>query len=170
MNWKKYFILAIWTTILYFLGHRFLVVWRIKLPDTQERKSLCLASWTQFLRILKWSLFKLLSFFFFKFPCSDSPNAVHEVEKWLPRLHSVVIGPGLGRDEVLLENAKVMCILIFYPVSLCWILLTIPTFFIITQMFLIWLLNIKFNKMLLIENYSFCPWFSVLNCKLQSEF
>ncbi|RLW07766.1 hypothetical protein DV515_00003707, partial [Chloebia gouldiae] len=37
---------------------------------------------------------------------SDSPNAVHEVEKWLPRLHSVVIGPGLGRDEVLLENAK----------------------------------------------------------------
>nr|XP_032620846.1 ATP-dependent (S)-NAD(P)H-hydrate dehydratase-like [Chelonoidis abingdonii] len=37
---------------------------------------------------------------------SDSPNAVHEVEKWLPRLHSVVIGPGLGRDDVLLENAK----------------------------------------------------------------
>ncbi|XP_065448117.1 ATP-dependent (S)-NAD(P)H-hydrate dehydratase isoform X7 [Chrysemys picta bellii] len=36
----------------------------------------------------------------------DSPNAVHEVEKWLPRLHSVVIGPGLGRDDVLLENAK----------------------------------------------------------------
>ncbi|XP_050190116.1 ATP-dependent (S)-NAD(P)H-hydrate dehydratase isoform X3 [Myiozetetes cayanensis] len=39
-------------------------------------------------------------------PVLDSPNAVHEVEKWLPRLHSVVIGPGLGRDEVLLENAK----------------------------------------------------------------
>lgn len=39
---------------------------------------------------------------------SDSPNAVHEVEKWLPRLHSVVIGPGLGRDDVLLENAKVL--------------------------------------------------------------
>uniref|UniRef100_A0A8D0FWZ8 ATP-dependent (S)-NAD(P)H-hydrate dehydratase n=1 Tax=Strix occidentalis caurina TaxID=311401 RepID=A0A8D0FWZ8_STROC len=37
---------------------------------------------------------------------NDSPNAVHEVEKWLPRLHSVVIGPGLGRDEVLLENTK----------------------------------------------------------------
>ncbi|XP_074819764.1 ATP-dependent (S)-NAD(P)H-hydrate dehydratase isoform X3 [Natator depressus] len=37
---------------------------------------------------------------------SDRPNAVHEVEKWLPRLHSVVIGPGLGRDDVLLENAK----------------------------------------------------------------
>ncbi|XP_035421481.1 ATP-dependent (S)-NAD(P)H-hydrate dehydratase isoform X1 [Cygnus atratus] len=39
-------------------------------------------------------------------PVLDSPNAVYEVEKWLPRLHSVVIGPGLGRDEVLLENAK----------------------------------------------------------------
>ncbi|KAI1241631.1 hypothetical protein IHE44_0005114 [Lamprotornis superbus] len=39
-------------------------------------------------------------------PVLDSPNAIHEVEKWLPRLHSVVIGPGLGRDEVLLENAK----------------------------------------------------------------
>uniref|UniRef100_A0A8C8SQG8 ATP-dependent NAD(P)H-hydrate dehydratase n=1 Tax=Pelusios castaneus TaxID=367368 RepID=A0A8C8SQG8_9SAUR len=39
---------------------------------------------------------------------SDTPNAVHEVEKWLPRLHSVVIGPGLGKDDVLLENAKVM--------------------------------------------------------------
>lgn len=61
-----------------------------------------------------------MSFFFFSpIPFSDSPNAVHEVEKWLPRLHSVVIGPGLGRDEVLLENAKVMCILIFYSVSLC---------------------------------------------------
>ncbi|XP_064359999.1 ATP-dependent (S)-NAD(P)H-hydrate dehydratase isoform X2 [Dromaius novaehollandiae] len=39
-------------------------------------------------------------------PLCDSPNAVHEVEKWLPRLHSVVIGPGLGRDDTLLENAK----------------------------------------------------------------
>ncbi|KYO41306.1 ATP-dependent (S)-NAD(P)H-hydrate dehydratase isoform X1 [Alligator mississippiensis] len=39
-------------------------------------------------------------------PVLDSPNAVHEVEKWLPRLHSIVIGPGLGRNDVLLENAK----------------------------------------------------------------
>ncbi|XP_042313420.1 ATP-dependent (S)-NAD(P)H-hydrate dehydratase isoform X3 [Sceloporus undulatus] len=39
-------------------------------------------------------------------PVLDSPDAVHEVEKWLPRLHSVVIGPGLGREDVLLENAK----------------------------------------------------------------
>lgn len=50
---------------------------------------------------------------------SDSPNAVYEVEKWLPRLHSVVIGPGLGRDEVLLENAKVICFLLFYSMSSC---------------------------------------------------
>lgn len=39
-------------------------------------------------------------------PVLDSPNAVHEVEQWLPRLHALVVGPGLGRDEVLLENAK----------------------------------------------------------------
>ncbi|KAM6446514.1 ATP-dependent (S)-NAD(P)H-hydrate dehydratase [Liasis olivaceus] len=39
-------------------------------------------------------------------PVLDSPDAVREVESWLPRLHSVVIGPGLGRDDVLLEHAK----------------------------------------------------------------
>nr|XP_020649959.1 ATP-dependent (S)-NAD(P)H-hydrate dehydratase isoform X1 [Pogona vitticeps] len=39
-------------------------------------------------------------------PVLDRSDAVHEVEKWLPRLHSVVVGPGLGRDDVLLENAK----------------------------------------------------------------
>ncbi|XP_023608234.1 ATP-dependent (S)-NAD(P)H-hydrate dehydratase isoform X3 [Myotis lucifugus] len=36
----------------------------------------------------------------------DSPNAVHEVEKWLPRLHALVVGPGLGREDALLENVK----------------------------------------------------------------
>ncbi|XP_062958649.1 ATP-dependent (S)-NAD(P)H-hydrate dehydratase isoform X2 [Cynocephalus volans] len=39
-------------------------------------------------------------------PVLDSPDAVHEVEKWLPRLHVLVIGPGLGRDDTLLENIK----------------------------------------------------------------
>ncbi|XP_012607428.1 ATP-dependent (S)-NAD(P)H-hydrate dehydratase isoform X3 [Microcebus murinus] len=39
-------------------------------------------------------------------PILDSPNAVHEVEKWLPRLHALVVGPGLGRDDVLLKNVK----------------------------------------------------------------
>ena len=26
---------------------------------------------------------------------------------WLPRLHAVVIGPGLGRDEHVMQNVKV---------------------------------------------------------------
>ncbi|KAL0963399.1 hypothetical protein UPYG_G00305840 [Umbra pygmaea] len=39
-------------------------------------------------------------------PVLDSPNAVEEIEKWLPRLHSLVVGPGLGRDEMLLKNTK----------------------------------------------------------------
>ncbi|XP_073877517.1 ATP-dependent (S)-NAD(P)H-hydrate dehydratase isoform X13 [Macaca fascicularis] len=38
---------------------------------------------------------------------SDSPSAVDEVEKWLPRLHALVVGPGLGRDDVLLRNVQV---------------------------------------------------------------
>ncbi|CAB1328945.1 unnamed protein product [Coregonus sp. 'balchen'] len=38
----------------------------------------------------------------------DSPNAVEEIEKWLPRLHCLVVGPGLGRDEILLKNAKAL--------------------------------------------------------------
>ncbi|XP_058249032.1 ATP-dependent (S)-NAD(P)H-hydrate dehydratase isoform X2 [Hemibagrus wyckioides] len=39
-------------------------------------------------------------------PVLDSPNAVQEIEKWLPRLHSLVVGPGLGREDKLLNNAK----------------------------------------------------------------
>lgn len=39
-------------------------------------------------------------------PVLDSPNAVEEVEKWLPRLHSLVVGPGLGREDVILKTAK----------------------------------------------------------------
>lgn len=39
--------------------------------------------------------------------CRDSPGAVQEMEKWLPRLHSLVVGPGLGREDKLLNNAKV---------------------------------------------------------------
>ncbi|XP_033868513.1 ATP-dependent (S)-NAD(P)H-hydrate dehydratase-like isoform X3 [Acipenser ruthenus] len=39
-------------------------------------------------------------------PVLDSPNAVEEVEQWLSRLHTVVVGPGLGRDDRLLGNAK----------------------------------------------------------------
>ncbi|XP_033472391.1 ATP-dependent (S)-NAD(P)H-hydrate dehydratase isoform X1 [Epinephelus lanceolatus] len=39
-------------------------------------------------------------------PVLDSPNAVEEIEKWLPRLHGLVVGPGLGREEALLRTAK----------------------------------------------------------------
>uniref|UniRef100_A0A8C9KP30 ATP-dependent (S)-NAD(P)H-hydrate dehydratase n=1 Tax=Panthera tigris altaica TaxID=74533 RepID=A0A8C9KP30_PANTA len=39
-------------------------------------------------------------------PVLDSPSAVRDVETWLPRLHALVVGPGLGRDNVLLENVK----------------------------------------------------------------
>ncbi|KAM6934166.1 ATP-dependent (S)-NAD(P)H-hydrate dehydratase [Xenentodon cancila] len=39
-------------------------------------------------------------------PVLDSPNAVEEIEKWLPRLHGLVVGPGLGREDILLETAK----------------------------------------------------------------
>ncbi|XP_032385077.1 ATP-dependent (S)-NAD(P)H-hydrate dehydratase isoform X3 [Etheostoma spectabile] len=39
-------------------------------------------------------------------PVLDSPNAVEEIEKWLPRLHGLVVGPGLGREDVLLKAAK----------------------------------------------------------------
>ncbi|XP_068602405.1 ATP-dependent (S)-NAD(P)H-hydrate dehydratase isoform X2 [Brachionichthys hirsutus] len=39
-------------------------------------------------------------------PVLDSPNAVEEIEKWLPRLHALVVGPGLGNEDVLLKAAK----------------------------------------------------------------
>src|SRR4029434_9911858 len=39
--------------------------------------------------------------------CRDSPNAVEEIEKWLPRLHALVVGPGLGREDLLQKTAKV---------------------------------------------------------------
>ncbi|XP_047611656.1 ATP-dependent (S)-NAD(P)H-hydrate dehydratase isoform X1 [Phacochoerus africanus] len=39
-------------------------------------------------------------------PVLDSPDAVRAVGEWLPRLHALVVGPGLGRDHVLLENVK----------------------------------------------------------------
>ncbi|XP_036894260.1 ATP-dependent (S)-NAD(P)H-hydrate dehydratase isoform X2 [Sturnira hondurensis] len=39
-------------------------------------------------------------------PVLDSPDAVREVGQWLPRLHALVVGPGLGREDALLENVK----------------------------------------------------------------
>ena len=34
-------------------------------------------------------------------------DAIDQMKYWLPRLHSVIIGPGLGRDEKILRNVKV---------------------------------------------------------------
>ncbi|CAL9690089.1 unnamed protein product [Knipowitschia caucasica] len=39
-------------------------------------------------------------------PVLDRANALEEIKKWLPRLHSVVVGPGLGRDDHILQTAK----------------------------------------------------------------
>lgn len=33
------------------------------------------------------------------------------MEKWLPRLHALVVGPGLGRDDLLLNNVRVSGVL-----------------------------------------------------------
>jgi ATP-dependent NAD(P)H-hydrate dehydratase len=37
---------------------------------------------------------------------SDINDSVNSVTKWLPNIHSLVIGPGLGRDEPTMETAK----------------------------------------------------------------
>jgi len=32
---------------------------------------------------------------------------VKEVKDWLPRLHCLVVGPGMGRNPTIMENVKV---------------------------------------------------------------
>uniref|UniRef100_UPI00398ECBC4 ATP-dependent (S)-NAD(P)H-hydrate dehydratase isoform X2 n=1 Tax=Pristiophorus japonicus TaxID=55135 RepID=UPI00398ECBC4 len=39
-------------------------------------------------------------------PVLDLCSAVEDVERWLPAIHTMVIGPGLGRDENVLQNTK----------------------------------------------------------------
>ncbi|XP_010618276.1 ATP-dependent (S)-NAD(P)H-hydrate dehydratase isoform X2 [Fukomys damarensis] len=39
-------------------------------------------------------------------PVLDSPDAVPELEKWLPRMHALVVGPGLGRDGLVLDSIR----------------------------------------------------------------
>ena len=50
----------------------------------------------------------------------DDVEAVGKIAEILPKMHSIVIGPGLGRDEHLLKVVKVgdfltfvLCVLIF---------------------------------------------------------
>ncbi|KAK6644042.1 hypothetical protein RUM43_000307 [Polyplax serrata] len=37
-------------------------------------------------------------------PILDDKDVVQKIESWLPRLHALVIGPGLGRDPDILQN------------------------------------------------------------------
>eukprot|EP00794_Sanderia_malayensis_P007191 gene7191-7997_t len=39
-------------------------------------------------------------------PMLDEDDAVEQMTFWMPRLHALVIGPGLGRDEKVLQNVK----------------------------------------------------------------
>ncbi|KAK7097586.1 ATP-dependent (S)-NAD(P)H-hydrate dehydratase-like isoform X2 [Littorina saxatilis] len=39
-------------------------------------------------------------------PILDHVNALAEFEKWLPRLHTLVVGPGLGRDTEVLKTVS----------------------------------------------------------------
>lgn len=32
-------------------------------------------------------------------PLLDSPNALEAISEWLPRIHTLILGPGLGRDD-----------------------------------------------------------------------
>ena len=36
----------------------------------------------------------------------DSESFSDDMDKWLPRLHALVIGPGLGRDKTILSNVE----------------------------------------------------------------
>lgn len=39
-------------------------------------------------------------------PVLDRKTAVKEVKDWLPRLHCIVVGPGMGRNPTIIENVK----------------------------------------------------------------
>ncbi|XP_020894990.1 ATP-dependent (S)-NAD(P)H-hydrate dehydratase isoform X1 [Exaiptasia diaphana] len=41
-------------------------------------------------------------------PLLDRKHAVNEVSEWLTRLHSLVVGPGLGRNPAIIDNAKAL--------------------------------------------------------------
>lgn len=39
-------------------------------------------------------------------PILDSRNSVSDICQWLPRIHSLIVGPGLGREQTIFENTK----------------------------------------------------------------
>ncbi len=40
--------------------------------------------------------------------CRDEDDALDEFAQWLPRLHTLVVGPGLGRNSQILSVVKVV--------------------------------------------------------------
>ena len=40
--------------------------------------------------------------------CRDEDDALDEFAQWLPRLHTLVVGPGLGRNSQILSVVKVL--------------------------------------------------------------
>lgn len=38
----------------------------------------------------------------------DTPSSTADIATWFPRLHALVIGPGLGRDPNIMNTVKVM--------------------------------------------------------------
>ncbi|KAK3699951.1 hypothetical protein QZH41_016611 [Actinostola sp. cb2023] len=41
-------------------------------------------------------------------PLLDRKHAVNEISEWLTKLHCLVVGPGLGRNPAILDNAKAL--------------------------------------------------------------
>ncbi len=41
-------------------------------------------------------------------PVLDAPDAIEAVGDWLPRIHSLIIGPGLGRDPRVFKNIEII--------------------------------------------------------------
>lgn len=39
-------------------------------------------------------------------PLLDSKDCPADISQWLPRLHSLVVGPGLGRNDLILDNTR----------------------------------------------------------------
>ncbi|CAF3344451.1 unnamed protein product [Rotaria sp. Silwood1] len=46
------------------------------------------------------------------YPLLNSKNFSNDISKWLPRLHTLVIGPGLGRNEHILSNVEQLIVIL----------------------------------------------------------
>ena len=65
---------------------------------------------------------------------SDTEYGIEEIDQWLPRLHVVVLGPGLGRNQsmlgrisIIIEKAKSRKIPIVVDADGLWHLATNPS-------------------------------------------